>query len=56
MNNCETNLFVGKYQQYGISELVLGQHAHEFFASLTNTLTIVAVHDKDQTLVDEMKN
>lgn len=46
-------LFVGEYQQYGISELVFGQHAHELFARLADALTIVAVHDEDQTLDDD---
>lgn len=45
-----THLFVGENQQNGISEFVLGQHAHQLLPCLTDTLAIVAVDHEDQTL------
>ena len=44
-----THLFVGKYKQHGISELILGQHPHQLFATLADTLAIVAVDDENKT-------
>jgi hypothetical protein len=43
-------LFVGKYQQNGISELVLVQHTLQLLPRLDNTITIVAVDNENDTL------
>ena len=43
-------LFVGKYEEDGVSELVFLQHAVQLVAGLAHSLTIVAVHDKDESL------
>lgn len=42
-------LLVGKHQQHGIPQLVFRQHPCELVARFADTLTIVAVHHKDQT-------
>lgn len=43
-------LLVGKDEQQSISELVLVEHALQLLASLTNTVTIVAIDDEDDAL------
>lgn len=43
-------LLVGKDQENGITELILVQHALKFLPSLNNTVAIVAVNNKDDTL------
>lgn len=43
-------LFVGEDEEHSLSELVLGEHSHQFVSSLTNTLTIVGINDEDETL------
>lgn len=43
-------LLVGKDQQNGVPQLVLIQHALEFFTGLNNTIAIVAVDDEDDAL------
>lgn len=43
-------LLVGKYQEDGIPQLVLVEHALEFLTSLNNTITIVAVDNENDTL------
>ena len=43
-------LFVGEDKKHRISELVFGQHSHEFLSSLADTLSVVGVDHKDQSL------
>lgn len=43
-------LLVGENQQAGVAQLVLVQHALELLTGLNNTVAIVAVDDKDDTL------
>lgn len=43
-------MLVGKHQENGVSELVLIQHALQFLPCLNNTIAIIAVNDKDDTL------
>lgn len=43
-------LLVGKDQKDSIAELILVEHALKLFASLNNTVAIVAVDDEDDTL------
>lgn len=43
-------LFVGENEQNGVTELVLSQHAMEFIAGLANTISVVAIDDKDDAL------
>jgi hypothetical protein len=43
-------LLVGENQKYGISQLILIQHALQFLPGLNNTVTIIAVNDEDDTL------
>jgi hypothetical protein len=44
-----TCLLVGKDEQDGIAQLVLGQHAGKLLAGLAHTLAIVRVDHEDQT-------
>ena len=43
-------LLVGKDQKNGVPEFILVQHSLEFLPSLDNTVTIIAVHNEDDTL------
>jgi hypothetical protein len=43
-------LLVGENQKYGISQLILIQHALQFLPGLNNTVTIIAINDEDDTL------
>ena len=43
-------LLVGKHQQNGVPQLILVQHALQLLACLDDTVTIVAVDDKDDAL------
>merc|ERR1711920_928185 len=43
-------LLVGKDKEYCVFQLLLGQHLMKLLTVLINSLTIVAVDDKDQTL------
>merc|ERR1711892_1528805 len=43
-------LFIGKHQQHRIAQLVLVQHAHEFFACFADTLPIIRINDKNESL------
>jgi hypothetical protein len=43
-------LLVGENKEEGISKLILVEHALQFFPSLDNSVTIVAVNDEDDTL------
>mmetsp|Transcript_30103 Transcript_30103/g.97097 ORF Transcript_30103/g.97097 Transcript_30103/m.97097 type:complete len:265 (-) Transcript_30103:53-847(-) len=43
-------LLVGKHQKHSLAELVLIQHAMELIARLPDTVAIVGVNDKDDTL------
>jgi hypothetical protein len=43
-------LLVGENKEEGISKLILVEHALQLFPSLDNSVTIVAVNDKDDTL------
>lgn len=43
-------LLVGKDEEKGVAELILIQHALQFFPSLDDTVAIVAVDNKDDTL------
>ena len=45
----DSHLFVGEGEEDGVSQFVFGEHAHQLFASLADSLTIVAVDDEDQT-------
>lgn len=42
-------LFVGKDQEDGVTELILVEHLHELFLGFLDTLTVIAVNDKDKT-------
>lgn len=42
-----TYLFVGKDQEDGVPQLVLGQHPHQLLARFIHSFPIVAVHHKD---------
>lgn len=44
-----TYLFVGKYQQHSVSQLILIQHSVELFSRLQTPLSIIAVHNKYKT-------
>ena len=43
-------MLVGENQKNSISKLILIQHALQFLPSLNNTVTIIAVDNKDDTL------
>jgi hypothetical protein len=43
-------LLVGKDKEESITELILVQHALQFFPGLNDTVTVVAVDDEDDTL------
>lgn len=43
-------MLVGENEEKGISELILVEHALQFFPCLDNSVTIVAVNDEDDTL------
>ena len=43
----KTYLFIGKNQKNSISEFVFLQHAVQLISSLSNSLSVIAVHDKD---------
>jgi hypothetical protein len=43
-------LLVGKYQEEGVTEFILVQHALKLFACLNNTISVVGVDYKDDTL------
>lgn len=43
-------LLVGKDEEKGVAELILIQHALQFFPSLDDTVAIVAVDNEDDTL------
>lgn len=43
-------LLVGEDKEDGVAELILVQHALKFFASLNNTVAIVAIDDEDDAL------
>lgn len=50
---CETYrqiLLVGENQKNGIPQLILVQHALQFLSGLDNTITIVAIDNKDDAL------
>lgn len=42
-------LFVGEDEKDGVTELVFGEHPHQLFPGLSNTLTIVRVDDEDKS-------
>ncbi len=42
-------LFVGKDEQYSISQLILRQHPRQLLPRLIHSLPIVTVHNKNQT-------
>lgn len=44
----QTHLFVGKHKQHSIPQLILSQHSHQLFPCLTNSLSVITVHDKDE--------
>ena len=43
-------LLVGEDQQDGVTELVLREHAQKLLASLAHTVSVIAIHDEDETL------
>lgn len=43
-------LFIGEDQEQSISELILIQHPLKFLTGLTDTLSVVRVDDKDNSL------
>ncbi len=43
-------MLVGENKEKSIPELVLVEHALQFFPSLNDTVTIVAIDDEDNTL------
>ena len=43
-------MLVGENKEEGISKLILVEHALQLFPSLDNSVTIIAVDDKDDTL------
>ena len=43
-------LFVGKDEKQSVAQLVLVEHPLQLLPSLDNTITIIAVHDEDDTL------
>jgi hypothetical protein len=43
-------LLVGENEEKSIPKLVLVEHALQLFPSLDNSVTIVAINDKDDTL------
>merc|ERR1712241_701898 len=43
-------LFVGEYEEHGLPELILCQHAHQLVARLADSLPVVRVHHENQTL------
>lgn len=46
---CElTHLFICKDEQHSVSELVLGEHPEQLLPRLIHSLSVVAVHHKDQ--------
>lgn len=40
-------LFIGKDQEDGIPQLVLGQHPHQLLARFIHSFPVIAVHHKD---------
>lgn len=45
----ETYLFVGQHQYHSVTQLIFLQHFEELILGLTNALSVVAVHNKDDT-------
>lgn len=45
----EAYLFVGQHQDHSVTQLIFLQHLEELLLGLTNALSIVAVHNKDDT-------
>ena len=43
-------LLVRKDQQHGISHLVFVEHFRQLFASILNAITVIAVHNVDETV------
>ena len=43
-------LFVGKYEENRISQLVFGQHSHQLFSGFADAFPIIAVDNKYQSL------
>ena len=43
-------LFVSENKEDSIAELVFIEHAVQFIAGFTDTIAIITIHDKDQTL------
>lgn len=59
----ETYLFVGQHQYHSVTQLIFLQHFEELILGLANALSVVAVHNKDDTWnkntiyqTDAMKN
>jgi hypothetical protein len=42
-------LLVGKDQKDGVSQLILGQHAAQFFLGFSDTFAVITVDHKDKT-------
>ena len=43
-------LLVSEAEEHGIAQLVFVEHAVELITSFPNAITIVAIHDEDNTL------
>lgn len=42
-------LFVGQHEYHSVAQLIFLQHFEELILGLTNTLSVIAVHNKDDT-------
>lgn len=49
LNVITSYLFVGKHQYHGVTQLIFLQHFEELVLGLAHALSVVAVHDKDDT-------
>ena len=43
-------MFIGKDQEKGVSQLIFIQHALEFLTCFDDTISVIAVDDKDNAL------
>lgn len=43
-------LFVGKYEKHSVTELVFVEHSVQFITSSVDTISIIGIHDKDESL------
>lgn len=45
----KTYLFVGQHKYHSVAQLIFLQHFVKLILGLTNTLSVIAVHNKDDT-------